>query len=112
MGITANMGGERVQSSGCASKMGEAIEKCVDMEAEIDRLVDKLIEIKKDVISTLEQLESPADYRLLHDRYIKFMDLTTISERWNRDYTAITTAHGRAIVEVQRILDTRWRGGG
>lgn len=107
MGITANMGGERVQSSGCASKMAEAIEKCVDMEAEIDRLVDKLIEIKKDVISTLEQLESPADYRLLHDRYIKFMDLTTISERWNRDYTTITTAHGRAIVEVQRILDKR-----
>ena len=87
--------------------MAEAIERCVDMEAEIDRLVDKLVEIKKEVIGTLEQLDSPSDYRLLHDRYIKFMDLTSIAEKWNRDYTTITTAHGRALANVQKILDEK-----
>ena len=40
MGITANMDGERVQSSGAKSKMQDAVIKLVDMEAEIDRLVD------------------------------------------------------------------------
>lgn len=107
MGITANMGGERVQSSGSSSKMAEAINKCVDVEAEINELVDRLIDTKKDVIHTLEQLDSPYDYRLLHDRYIKFIDLTTISERWNKDYTTITTAHGRALANVQKILDEK-----
>ena len=107
LGITANMGGERVQSSGDASKMAEAINKCVDVEAEINVLIDRLIDTKKDVIRTLEQLDSPYDYRLLHDRYIKFIDLTTISERWNKDYTTITTAHGRALAAVQKILDEK-----
>ena len=107
LGITANMDGERVQSSGNPSKMADAINKCVDMEAEIDRAVDRLIEIKQDVIAVLEQLESPYDYRLLHLRYIQFVDLVDIAERWNKDYTAITTAHGRAVARVQKILDRR-----
>ena len=105
LGITANMGGERVQSSGSASKMAEAINKCVDIESEINALIDQLVRTKKEVISTLEQVESPYEYRLLHDRYIKFIDLTTIAERWNKDYTTITTAHGRALAHVQQILD-------
>ena len=105
MGITANMGGERVQSSGSQSKMADAIEKCVDMEREIDSLVDKLIATKKEVISTIEQLDSPAEYRLLHLRYIKFVDLKDIAEQWNRDYTNITTMHGRALRNVQAILE-------
>ena len=56
LGITANMDGERVQSSGAKSKMANAVEKCVDMEAEIDSLIDKLIDTKKEVIQTIERL--------------------------------------------------------
>lgn len=105
MGITANMGGDKVQSSGSQSKMADAIEKCVDMEREIDSLVDKLIATKKEVISTIEQLDSPAEYRLLHLRYIQFVDLKDIAEQWDKDYTAITTMHGRALRNVQAILE-------
>lgn len=107
LGITANMDGERVQSSGSKSKLEDAVIKLVDMEAEIDRAVDRLIEIKQDVVAVLEQLDSPYDYRLLHLRYIQFVDLVDIAERWNKDYTAITTAHGRAVARVQKILDNR-----
>ena len=110
LGITANMGGERVQSSGSQSKMADAIEKCVDMEAEIDGLVDKLIETKKEVIQTIEQLDSPIEYNILHMRYIQFKDLQSIADRFNREYGWATTTHGRAIANVQRILDEK-RGG-
>lgn len=107
LGITANMEGERVQSSGSQSKMADAINKCVDMEAEIDGLVDKLIDTKREVISTIEQLESPFEYNLLHARYIQYIALVDIAEKWNKEYTAITTAHGRALAHVQEILDRR-----
>ena len=107
LGITANMDGERVQSSGSQSKMADAINKCVDMEAEIDGLVDKLIATKREVIATLEQLDNPHYYRLLHCRYIQFIDLVGISELWGAEYTTITTAHGRALEAVQKILDGR-----
>ena len=107
LGITANMEGERVQSSGSQSKMADAINKCVDMEAEIGGMVDRLIDTKREVISTIEQLESPYEYRLLHCRYIQFIDLVDIAEQWSKEYTAITTAHGRALAHVQEILDRR-----
>jgi RNase H-fold protein (predicted Holliday junction resolvase) len=110
LGITANMDGERVQSSGGKSKMADAIEKCVDMEAEIDSLVDKLIDTKKEVIQTIEQLENPYDYDLLHKKYIQFMTFEQIAEYYGREYTTITTAHGRALKNVQALLERKKDG--
>jgi len=107
LGITANMGGERVQSSGSNSKMADAIEKCVDMEREIDSLIDKLIDTKRGVIQTIEQLNSPIEYNVLHKRYIQFMSLQEIAGHYHKEYGWATTTHGRAIANVQRILDEK-----
>jgi DNA-directed RNA polymerase specialized sigma subunit len=103
LGITANMDGERVQSSGTQSKMADAVVKCVDMEAEIDSLVDKLIDVKKEVIQTIEQLENPTEYNLIHMRYIQYIPLKDISEKWGMEYTNVTTIHGRALKNIQAI---------
>ena len=107
LGITANMDGERVQSSGAKDKMANAVTKCVDMEAEIDSLVDELIDTKKKVIQTIEQLYSPTEYKLLHLRYIQYVPLKDIADMWGAEYTNITTTHGRALKNVQDILDRK-----
>ena len=107
LGITANMEGERVQSSGSQSKMADAIAKCVDMEAEIDRLIDILVEKKKEVIQTIEQLDSPIEYDILHKRYIQFRDLQEIADHFGREYGWVTTTHGRALKHLQIILDKK-----
>ena len=105
LGITANMDGERVQSSGAKSKMSDAIDKCVDMEAEIDRLVDELIDTKKKVIAVIEQLDSATEYDVLHRRYIQYQSLQDIADHYGYDYGWATTTHGRALKNVQDILD-------
>lgn len=107
LGITASIGGERVQASGSQQKMADAVVKCVDMEEEINALVDNLIEVKKDVIATIEQLDSPTEYDILHKRYIQFLPLQEIADRYGREYTTITTTHGRALKNVQRIIEKR-----
>lgn len=107
LGITANMDGERVQSSGSKSKMANAVEKCVDMEAEIDSLIDKLIDIKKEVIQAIEQLDSPTEYDVLHRRYIQFLSLQDIADHYRKDYGWATTTHGRALKSLQEILDEK-----
>ena len=107
LGITANMDGERVQSSGGKSKMAEAVDKCVDIEAEIDGLVDKLIDTKKEVIQTIEQLDSPTEYDVLHRRYIQFQGLQDIADHYRKDYGWATTTHGRALKSLQEILDRK-----
>jgi hypothetical protein len=107
LGITANMDGERVQSSGAKSKMANAIMKCVDIEAEIDRLVDNLIDTKKEVIHTIEQLDSPIEYDVIHRRYIQYQTLQEIADHYSKDYgwAKLTCKRGR--FSVQRILDEK-----
>lgn len=105
LGITANIGGERVQSSGGQQKMSEAIEKCLDMENEINSLIDELIETKKKVVDTIEKIYSPTEYKILHMRYIQHISLKEIAIRLNREYSWVTTTHGRALKSVQNILD-------
>ena len=107
LGITANMDGERVQSSGAKDKMAAAVTKCVDIEAEIDSLIDRLIDTKKEVIQTIEQLYSPTEYKLLHLRYIQYIPLKEIADMWDTEYTNITTAHGRALTHVQDIRNKK-----
>ena len=107
LGITANMDGERVQSSGSQSKMADAIDKCVDMEAEIDSLVDRLIDTKREVIQTIEQVDSPIEYNVLHMRYIQYRELQEIADHYGKEYSWATTTHGRALGKVQKILDGR-----
>lgn len=105
LGITANMDGERVQSSGTKNKMADAVAKCVDIETEIDSLIDKLIDLKKEVTAVIEEVQSPTYYNLLHMRYIQYIPLKDIAEKWHTEYTNVTTAHGKALKKVQEIRE-------
>lgn len=105
LGITASMGGEKVQSSGSQSKMADAVMKCVDMEAEINSLIDRMVDTKKEVISTIEKLDSATEYNVLHMRYIQFRSLQEIADHYGREYGWATTTHGRALASVQEIMD-------
>ena len=105
LGITANMDGERVQSSGAKQKMADAVNKCVDMEAEIDRLIDDLIDTKKKVIEAIEKLDSPVEYDVLHRRYIQYQSLQEVADHYGYDYGWATTTHGRALKSLQVILE-------
>lgn len=105
LGITANMEGERVQSSGTQSKMADAVSKAVDMEAEIDSLIDKLIDLKKEVLQVIEALPSAMQYNCLHMRYIQYKEFWDIADKYGQDYSWATTLHGRALKNVERILE-------
>lgn len=110
LGITANMEGERVQSSGSKSKISNAVERIVDIEDEINSLIDKLIDTKKEVTQTIEKLQSPIQYKVLHMKYIqydKYPEFWDIADRFGRDYSWATTVHGRALKSLGRILKER-----
>lgn len=107
LGITANMEGERVQSSGTKSKMADAVERCVDMEAEINSLVDILIDTKKEVVQTIEKLYSPIEYDVLHKRFIQYKTLQEIADEYKKDYGWAKSTCKRAVRHVQALLDEK-----
>jgi DNA-directed RNA polymerase specialized sigma subunit len=106
LGITAQMGGERVQSSGSQQRMADAVDRCIDMENEINRLIDRLIAVKQDVTGVIEQL-NVAEYKLLHLLYIQGKTFDEIAEIMLRSKSWVATVHGRALANVQHILNER-----
>lgn len=103
--ITANMDGEKVQSSGSHSKMADAVIKCLTVEEEISKAVDRLICEKQQTVQTLEKLYSPMEYKILHMRYIRYISLSDIAIELDKDYTWVTTTHGRALKHLNSIIE-------
>lgn len=101
---------DRVQSSGNPQKMADAIARYVDLEKEIDAVVDELIATKKDVIDVIEMLP-PSEYDILHKIYIQHIPLDEVAEVYGKTYSWATTIHGRALKDVQKILDSRAKEG-
>ncbi len=106
LNITANMGGEKVKSSSTTtSKMEDAVIRCIMIEEEIAAAVEKLIAEKKRVVQVIERLYNPTEYRVLHMRYIQHIGFADIAEKMGKDYTWVTTTHGRALKHVQELLN-------
>lgn len=103
---TVNMSGERVSSSGDNDTVANAICKYMDLEIEITKQIDKLIAAKREVLSVIEQLK-PTDYDVLHKHYIQGITFGDLSIIWGCSYSAVTSRHNRAVVSVQKILDSR-----
>jgi hypothetical protein len=103
-GSTSVSDGERVQSSGNQQKMADAIARFIDIEQEIDRIIDVLVDTKKDVIDVIEKLDV-TDYDILHKHYIQYIELSDIAIMYDKSYSWMTTKHGRALQKVQNILD-------
>jgi len=99
-------GNERVQASGNPQKMADAIDRYVDIQREIDAEIDRLIDTKQQVIRTIEQLPA-IEYDVLHKIYIQYKDFKEVSSEHGKAYTWATTIHGRALKNLQNILNKR-----
>lgn len=105
-GITSPSIGDKVQTSPNQSRMADAVAKIVELEAEVNNCIDRLIDTTKDVIAVIEQL-NPIEYDVLHKRYIQNQPFKEISVSRGKSDSWATTIHGRALKNVQRILDER-----
>ena len=103
---TANLSGERVQSSGNPQKIADAIGRYIDLEREINQDIDKLVDTKKDVIGVIEQLNA-TEYDIIHKIYVQYLTLEDVADAYDRTYSWATTIHGRALKHVQNILNKR-----
>lgn len=104
--ISSNQSSENVQSSKNHDKMAAAVGKYVDIEREIDGCIDVLYETKKDILNVIEQLET-TEYDILHKVYVQYMDLNDVAIKLDKSYSWVTSMHGKALKDVQKILDER-----
>lgn len=103
--------GDRVQSSGSQQKMADAVCKMVEIQEQIDKLIDNYIDIKQDVIKTIETL--PANqYDIMHKVYIQGIDLIDVANLLDKSYESVRRSHNKGIYRVQNILKEKEQKGG
>lgn len=105
-GTTTFSDGDRVQSTGNKYKMEDAIIKCIEISNDLNIEIDRLVDARKEVISTIEQLK-PSEYDVLHKIYVQNKDFQEIATAKKMSYSWVTTKHGRALASLQKILDER-----
>lgn len=104
--ITANMSGERVQSSGSKQRMADTVDDKLTYICNIDKRIAELEKEKEEIIATIELL--PMDeYDILHKCYVQRMSLKQVAAERDESYSSTTTTHGVALTKLAAILEKR-----
>lgn len=87
-------------------RMEETVAKIIDLESEIDRDIDALVDLKREIMRVVNSVES-AEYRtILEMRYLQFKKWEQIALLMSTDLRWVYRMHGKALKEVQQIINT------
>lgn len=84
-----------------AQSMEAIVAKIVDLEAEINRDIDALVDLKRDIVAAIRGVSHPEHQALLELRYLCRLNWAQIAERMGYSPRHVHTLHGQAL--------ERWR---
>jgi seryl-tRNA synthetase len=103
--VTAAMGGEVVSSSKNPDKMADIIDKIIKLRKELNRNVDKYVDIKREAAELLPKIKNPVKYKILHNYYVLDMTFEKIAEEIGYTYQWTHCLHDLALLEFEEILE-------
>lgn len=103
--ITPTLKQDVVSGGGNQDKIGDAVAKIVDLKDEINREIDRFVDMKREAAAMLDKLENHLYYIILHRRYVQYETLEQIAADMHYTYRWVCILHGRALQEFGGILD-------
>ena len=95
-------------ASGCGGapdRLADAVAKIVDLKAEINRDIDRLVDKKREIAAKLEKVSDRRYYTVLSRRYLLFETFEKIACEMNYSWRRVHDLHGQALEAFQRVLD-------
>lgn len=86
------------------SKMADAVEKIIDLQAEINHDIDNLVNLKKEISSIIKNIPDIELQTLLEKRYLCFQTWETIAEDMGYSMHHLYKLHNHALDICDRIL--------
>lgn len=104
MRVSVNLTREKV-SGGYNRKnpMEDTIVKIMDLEIEVNQEIDKLINLKQEILETISLVDDPMAQLLLEMRYINRRTWGEIAGELGYSDRGIHKIHGRALKEIDEI---------
>jgi hypothetical protein len=103
--ITPTLKADVVTGGGSQDKIGDAVAKIVDLRNEINREIDRFVDMKREAAAMLDKLENHLFYIILHRRYVQYESLEQIAADMHYTYRWVCILHGRALQEFGDILE-------
>ena len=97
--------GERELSSGTQDKMAETICKINEKECEWNDLMREFALARANVIINIQKLNNPEYEQILYKRYCQSKKWEEIALEMNYTYQWVCKLHGRALLELDKVLN-------
>ena len=85
------------------STMEETIAKIIDLQAEINRDIDTLVDLKRDLSATIKAVGNTEYQTVLEKRYLCFQSWEQIAVEMGYDLRWLYRLHGKALDVVREI---------
>lgn len=89
------------------SRMADAVCKIVDLQEEINRDIDRLVDLKRDIMEVIKTVEDTEYQILLEKRYLCFRTWEQIAADMHYSGKWVQKMHERALEAVTRILKAK-----
>jgi len=83
------------------SSMANAVEKIVDLQAEINADIDRMVSLKSEIMGAIRQVDDPEFQTLLEKRYLNFHTWGQIAADMGYNVRHLYRIHDRALLEVK-----------
>lgn len=106
-GTSASTESERVQTSP-KDRLGETCAKIVDLCEQLNRDIDSFVDMKAEVIQTIDQyVDDLKERRLLYLRYLKFIPIELCAKELRISRATAYNFHKAAMQKIARKFENR-----
>ena len=83
-----------------SSTMADAVGKIIHLQNEINRDIDRLVDLKREIVTVIKAIENPEYQTLLEKRYLCFLTWEKIAVDMGYDLRWLYRIHKRALDEI------------
>lgn len=89
---------DKVQTSGPKDSMTAIVDKIVDFEADINRNIDKLVDLKRKITDLIRKIPDQNQQALLIGRYVSRKEWVVLAAEMNYCIQNLYKIHGKALL--------------
>jgi hypothetical protein len=102
---TSTLTGMPKNPNRATSTMADAIGKIIDLQAEINRDIDRLVDLKREIVKLVKAVNKPEFQTLLEKRYLCYMSWEQIAVDMNYSIHHLYKMHTLALGACNEILN-------
>lgn len=84
--------------------IGNTVAKIMDLQEEINKDIDALVDLKAEIIRTIKKLSNPEHQIILEQRYLQYMKWENIAVEMGYSIQHVFRMHDSALSEIDTFL--------